>query len=137
MRVLSAALGFSLFIGLMACNPSDQEKAREQARKDGQEIKTEAQKAGDQITKDAKELSRQVDATVKPQLDHAAMLSRVKAKLASDAGLNTLAKVNVDVNGTVVTLSGTVSNEYQRKAAEVAASQVDGVTQVQNRLAVQ
>jgi osmotically-inducible protein OsmY len=137
MRVLSAVLGFFLLIGLIACNPSDQERAREQARKDGHEIARGAEKASDEIKKDAEELSRQVDAKVQPQLDHAAMLSKVKTKLATDAGLDTLANVNVDVNGSVVTLSGTVTNEYQKKAAGVAASKVDGVTQVDNHLTVQ
>src|SRR5208283_3554997 len=69
-------------------------------------------------------------------LDHAALLARVKTKLASDAGLSTLKSVDVSVTGTVVTLSGTLANEHQKKAAVIAASQVEGVTRVEDHIAV-
>jgi len=161
MRILSATLQLILVFGLVACSSSDQEKAKEQAHEDGRKASEEAKKAGQEIKKEAKELSSQVSAAVRPggaasegvahaeegakdaaaranvHLDHAALLARVKAKLASDAGLATLKNVNVRVTGTVVTLSGTVANEYQKKAAAIAASQVEGVTRVQDRIAVQ
>lgn len=162
MKILSAALGFALVIGLVGCNSSQQEKAREQAREDLRKSSEEAKKAGNEIKKDAKELSQRVDAVTKRdsvspsqklsytearakeaashagvKLDQAALLAEVKTKLISDAGLSTLGTVDVTVAGSVVTLSGTVASENQRKAAEMAASQVDGVTRVQNRLTVQ
>lgn len=161
MRVLPATLQLVLIMGLVGCRSSDQEKAKEQARDDGRKISEEAKKAGQEIKKDAKELSREMDAAVKPggeasekmsqaeaktkdaasqagaELNHAALLAKVKAKLASDAGLTTLKNVEVAVNGSVVTLSGVVANENQKQAAELAASQVEGVTRVQNRIAVQ
>jgi osmotically-inducible protein OsmY len=49
----------------------------------------------------------------------------------------TLSKVNVAVNGDVVTLTGTVSSLDQKKAVEQAASQVPGVARVQNSLRVE
>ena len=144
---LSALLGALL---LTACNSHNQEQAR-----------ADAHKAGAEIKQDAKELRQKVDAAVKPdsrsasdklsegvnkmekagseagvKLDHAALLAKVKAKLASDAGLDTLSKVDVGVDGSVVILSGTVSSEDQKKAAEQAASQVPGVDQVRNSLVV-
>ena len=162
MRILSAILGLVLVIGGIACSSSDQEKAKEQAREDLRKTTDEAKKAGHEIKEGAKELNRRVAAAVQPdtesasgklshaqaqaknaaanagvELDHAALLAKVKTKVASDAGLSTITNVNISVAGSVVTLSGTVANENQKKAAEMAASQVDGVTQVQNRLTVQ
>jgi len=162
MRILSATLQFTLILSLVACSSSDREKTKEEARRDGREAADEAKKAGREIKKDAKDLGNQLSAAVQPgdesasdkaaragekakdaashagvDLDHAALLARVKTKLASDAGLATLKNIDVTVTGTVVTLSGTVSNEYQKKAAELAASQVQGVTQVQDRLTIQ
>ena len=151
MKLGSTALGVVLVFGLAACTSADKERAREDAKKAGSEIKA-----------DAKELSRGVQAAVQPDqesasdkvshamaeakqdaskagvhLDHAALLAKVKSRLASDAGLSTITNVDVELNGSVVMLAGTVSNEAQKHAAEVAASQVDGVTSVQNHLAVQ
>ena len=151
----------TLGFGLVACSSSDQDKAKEQAREDGRKASDEAKKAGQEIKKEAKEISRQVGAAVRPggsasegmahaeesardaasranvHLDHASLLARVKAKLASDAGLATLKNVDVNLTGTVVTLSGTVANEYQKKAAVIAASQVEGVSRVQDHITVQ
>jgi BON domain len=161
MRILSAALQFTLIFGLVACSSSDREKAKEEAREDGRKASEEAKKAGQEIKKDAKELSSQARAAVQPggaasegaahaeaeakdaaakanvHLDHAALLARVKTKLASDAGLATLKNVHVSAKGTVVTLSGTVANEYQKRAAVIAASQAEGVTRVEDSLTVQ
>ena len=150
-----------LVIGLTACNSSDQSKAREDAHEAGREVSDEAKKADREIKKDAKEVGRKVDAAVGPnsgsaydrmshvdadakeagaragvKLSHAALLAKVKSKLAADAGLSTLSNVDVTLHGGVVTLSGTAANEEQKKAAEIAAAQVDGVTQVRNDLAV-
>ena len=107
-------------------------------------VSSKAKKAGRKIKEDAKDLSHQTQAAVQPdtesasdKMSHAALLAKVKTKLASDAGLSTLAHVDVTLNGSVVTLSGTVANEDQKKRAEIAASQVDGVTRVRNRLVAQ
>jgi hypothetical protein len=150
MRPLSAILGFALIFGLAGCSTSDQEKAKEQAREDVRKAADDATKAGHEIKKDAKELGNKVDASMQPggsasnamdradiKLDHAALVAKVKTKLASDAGLATLKNVDVNLDGGVVTLSGTAANESQKKAAEIAASQVEGVTHVRNHLTVQ
>jgi len=162
MRLLSATLGLVLVAGLIACNSSDRERARENGDQDLRKATAEAKKAGNEIKAEAKELSHGVAAAVQPdsesasdkmshaeteakqdaarasiRLDHAALVAKVKTKLVSDAGLGTLTNVAVDAHGSVVTLSGTVANEDQKRAAEAAASQVDGVTKVRNRLVVQ
>jgi len=74
------------------------------------------------------------EATVK--LDHAAMIAKVKAKLASDVGLSTVTRVEVDDSGQVVTLRGTVDSPEQKTQAERAVRQVEGVTRVVNNLQV-
>lgn len=70
------------------------------------------------------------------KLDYAGMLATVKAKLANDVGLSTVANVDVDVNGSVVTLTGHVSSDDQKRQAEQAVSNVDGVTRVVNQLTI-
>jgi osmotically-inducible protein OsmY len=70
------------------------------------------------------------------KLDRGAMIAKVKAKLATGVGLSAAASVDVDTNGQVVTLRGTVSSEEQRREAERAATQVNGVTTVINLLQV-
>lgn len=71
------------------------------------------------------------------KLDRAALIAKVKAKLANDVGLRTMTGVEVDANGQTVTLRGTVSSPEQKHEAEVAASQVSGVNRVVNELQVQ
>ncbi len=70
------------------------------------------------------------------KLDHAAMIAKVKAKLATDVGLSTVTGVDVDASGRVVTLRGTVSSEQQKQQAEQSVSQISGVTKVIDDLQV-
>jgi hyperosmotically inducible protein len=70
------------------------------------------------------------------KLDHAALVAKVKAKLAADVGLSTVTSVDVDTTGQVVTLRGTVNSVQQRELAEQAALQVNGVTKVIDHLQV-
>jgi hyperosmotically inducible protein len=69
------------------------------------------------------------------QVDDATILTSVKSKLVSnkvtDAG-----DINVDVNRGVVKLSGFVDNADQKSQAATVARSVDGVTSVQNDIAV-
>jgi osmotically-inducible protein OsmY len=140
-----------LVIGMTSCSTGNQDKARADAKRAGEEIKMSAN-----------DLSRKVSAAVKPdsesasekmshaeadaksaadhagiKLDHAALLAKVTTRLASEAGLSTLTNIDVTVDGSVAILSGTVNSRAQKKAAETAASQVDGITHVDNRLTVQ
>lgn len=70
------------------------------------------------------------------KLDHAAMIAKVKAKLATDVGLSTVTGVEVDARGEVVTLRGTVSSEQQKQQAEQSVSQISGVRKVVDDLRV-
>ena len=85
---------------------------------------------------DAGHEMREVGENASVKLKRAALIAKVKAKLAADAGLSTAAHVDVDASGRVITLRGTVSSEAQRQEAEQAAMQVNGVTRVVNLVEV-
>ena len=144
-KALSAMVGVFLVMGLAGCTQSDQRKAREETREAGRELSDAAKKAGHEIDKDAKQLSEKAEngsasekmSRVDNNLDHAALIAKVKSRLASDAGLSTLAHVEVDVDGNTVTLRGTAATAEQKIAAGQAAGRVDGVAHVRNHLAVQ
>lgn len=162
MRISLVALAAALLVlAIGGCSSADRQKAKEQAREDLRKSREEAKRAGQEISKDAKDFKTRVDAAVKPdkvsaseklsqaeetaktsaseagvKLSHAALLAKVKTKLASDAGVSTVTDINVTLDGSVVTLSGSVSSIDQKNAAERAASEVDGVTKVRNQLTV-
>ncbi|MBV9404599.1 MAG: BON domain-containing protein [Acidobacteriaceae bacterium] len=71
------------------------------------------------------------------KLDHAALIAKIKAQLATHVGLSTVTGVDVDAGGQIVTLRGTVASEDQKRQAEEAALQVAGVSRVVNQLRVQ
>jgi osmotically-inducible protein OsmY len=73
---------------------------------------------------------------VQTTVNQAALTTAVKSKLAADVRLGTLTSVNVDTNGTTVTLSGTVPTAEDKRQAEAVAKSVDGVTRVENNLTI-
>lgn len=119
------------------------EKARELNAKIGRSL--DGQRAGEagatsspeEKLDHAGDVARQEGRKAGAKLSHAGMLAKVKAKLASDVGLSSVSTVNVEVSGSVVTLSGPVSSEDQKRQAERAVSSLDGVTRVVNELTVQ
>jgi osmotically-inducible protein OsmY len=138
-RALGVILLSCLFLVSTGCDRSTQEKARERQAEAEQKIRRLASEAKQR----AKELDHNIKGAVQPdsehageKLDNAALLAKVKAKLASDVGVATLNNVNVDISGSVVTLRGTVASDEERQAAQKAASQVSGVTSVVNELKV-
>jgi hyperosmotically inducible periplasmic protein len=96
-----------------------------------------AQQTYDEQTKRPTE--RPADPSITLPADHAdrnALLTgKVKSALARDVGLRTL-KINVDSEGSVVTLKGVVDSEATKRRAEQVASAVDGVSSVSNKLDV-
>lgn len=141
-----------------ACTRTDQENARDSARKLERETKQDAQKANariDNALKDrpadanaamnqagakldnAAHIAKEESAQAAQKLSHVALLARVKAKLVSDLGLSTASAVNVSVNGDIVTLTGTVPNEDRKNQAQQSVSQVGGVAKVVNHLELQ
>ena len=66
---------------------------------------------------------------------NATLTAKIKAKMALDDGV-TAANIDVDTNGSVVTLSGRVGSASERTRAVQLARETDGVTSVQDRLQV-
>ena len=64
----------------------------------------------------------------------AALTSKVKTAIASDAGLGSASAINVQSYRGVVQLSGFVDNSEQRSRASEVAKQVTGVKDVKNSL---
>jgi hyperosmotically inducible protein len=65
----------------------------------------------------------------------ASLTTKIKAKMALDDTIKAR-DIDVDTNGTVVTLSGRVSTAFERTRAVQLARETDGVTQVIDRLSV-
>lgn len=132
------------------------QRAREELRNLGQQAKREAKKLDESVDDSMRHGQGQAQGTAGAdeklhnagqelrsagkeaavKLDRGAMIAKVKAKLATDVGLSAAGSVDVDTNGQVVTLRGTVSSDEQKREAERAASQVSGVTKVVNLLQV-
>ena len=94
----------------------DTAKAREAGAKIGETVATGAAQA-------------------QQSLSDGALTAKIKAKMALDDSINA-ASIDIDTNGTVVTLSGTVRSEAERTKAVQMAKDTAGVTQVVDRLAV-
>jgi osmotically-inducible protein OsmY len=65
----------------------------------------------------------------------ASLTSKIKAKMALDDTIEA-ARIDIDTEGTTVTLSGSVDSEAQRVRAVQLARETDGVLQVIDRLQV-
>lgn len=65
----------------------------------------------------------------------AALTAKVKSALITEKDLSAL-KIDVDTNGGIVTLNGTVRSADEKMRAEQVASTVAGVTSVVNKLAI-
>ena len=64
-----------------------------------------------------------------------ALTAKIKAKMALDDRVKA-ANINVDTAGSVVTLSGRVATDEERRRAVQLARETDGVTSVADRLEV-
>ena len=66
-------------------------------------------------------------------LSEGSLTAKIKAKMALDDTVKAL-DLDIDTNGTVVTISGTVSTEAERAKALQLAKETEGVTQVVDRI---
>lgn len=66
----------------------------------------------------------------------AAITAKVKTAIATDVGARTATAVNVTTYNGTVQLTGFVDNDEQKKRAEAAAKQVDGVKSVDNDIRI-
>ena len=97
-----------------AGDPIDASEARETGAEIGEKVAIGANRARDAVAE-------------------AALTAKIKSKMALDDTIDA-ASIDVDTNGTVVTLSGDVPNETARARAVQLARETDGVTQVVDRL---
>jgi osmotically-inducible protein OsmY len=72
------------------------------------------------------------DATRRAVAD-GALTSKIKAKMALDDSVSAL-KIDVDTQGGVVTLTGSIGSDAERQRAVALARETRGVTQVVDRL---
>ena len=68
-------------------------------------------------------------------VEDAALTAKIKSKMALDDTVEVL-KIDIDTVNGVVTLTGTVDTEAQRKRALQLARETDGVTRVVDRLEI-
>ena len=73
--------------------------------------------------------------TPRPKTD-AALSEKVQVALEQKAGLERGAKIDVDANGGVVTLTGAVHSDAAKERIQEVAKSVEGVTWVQNQVSV-
>ena len=69
-------------------------------------------------------------------IDDLTITTSVKARLVADK-LSNLTRIDVDTVNAVVSLTGLVESEFEKRRAEDIASLVDGVNQIVNDLQVQ
>jgi len=98
----------------------DAEKAREQ---------------GTAITRKAAETTKVAAERAGEAMSEAALTAKIKSKMALDDNVKAR-NINVDTNGTVVTLTGTVRSEDERRRAVRLARDTQGITQVVDKLQV-
>jgi hyperosmotically inducible protein len=94
----------------------DSEKARETGAAIGEKVATGAARAEQAVSEGS-------------------LTTKIKAKMALDDTVKALS-IDVDTNGSVVTLTGSVNSEAERNKAVQLARETDGVTQVHDRLVI-
>ncbi|HEY2990622.1 MAG TPA: BON domain-containing protein [Candidatus Binatia bacterium] len=73
--------------------------------------------------------------TAGQNVDDANLTASVKAKLVADKAAN-LTRIDVDTNGGIVYLNGTVSSPQEKAKAEQLARETSGVKKVVNNLQI-
>jgi osmotically-inducible protein OsmY len=161
-----AGLVITMLVLAAACSQNDQQKARDRAARAQHKAETEAHHLAHEAKQAAHSLDNQIHQAMNGnqpgsaapnaseklrqgghdlraagnraavKLDHAAMIAKLKARLASAVGFSTVTGIEVDETAGIVTLSGTVASAAQKSEAEQSIRQVPGVTRVINELQV-
>jgi osmotically-inducible protein OsmY len=103
-------------VGTTGTRPIDTSKAREAGAAVGEKVATGANEAQRAVSS-------------------AALTGKIKAKMALDDTVKAAA-IDVETDGGVVTLKGTIRSEAERTRAVQLARETDGVTSVTDRLVV-
>ncbi|MBI3186529.1 MAG: BON domain-containing protein [Gammaproteobacteria bacterium] len=129
-KLISVSMLFIL--GISACDkPGPAETA-------GKNIDETMEAAGDKIGETADKIGDKMSAQgdkVGVAIDDAEITTRVKAAVFAMPGLDTL-QISVDTVKGVVTLSGLVDSQADHDMAASLAQEVEGVHQVDNKLAI-
>jgi osmotically-inducible protein OsmY len=115
-------------LALAACNPRDNTTA-------GQKV-DEAVASAKSGMNDAKRAGNEAANTVAKTATDATITTKINAALAADDKLKAL-KIDVDTSNGRVVLKGSAPDATSRERATTLARAVDGVVEVDNRLAVE
>lgn len=136
---LLAAFAMALSLGACSKHTDDGQtvgqkvdSAMERAETAAQNAKQEAREA----SQDIKSETKAVTADASDKVADAAITASVNADLAKDPDLSAL-KINVDTSNGHVVLRGTAPSDDAKQRAAKLASNVKGVTSVDNELTVQ
>jgi hyperosmotically inducible protein len=130
--IAAAALAFPVYAQQKQDTtlPNTQERAQNRDK-----VANEADKAKESLPS-AEERAKNRE-TVSSSTAGAALTTKVKTALASDAGLGTMTSIDVDSKDGVVTLKGKVDSADLKKKAGDIAKKVSGVKSVKNELKVE
>jgi hyperosmotically inducible protein len=92
-----------------------------------------ARNKGAEIAQEAAATAKSAVERTEEAVGEAALTGKIKSKMALDDSVKAR-NINVDTNGTVVTLTGTVQSEQERERAVRLAKETAGVTQVVDKL---
>jgi hyperosmotically inducible periplasmic protein len=135
LKLLTAA---AVSLALAACGKDDEMTAGQKLDSAVASTEQHADEAKSDVKQGfdaAKEGTKEAAGDVADKAGDAAITAGVHAELAKDSGLSTL-KIDVDSNGGRVALHGTAPDAESRERATRLASNVKGVTSVDNELEV-
>lgn len=133
-----AGVSMLVVVGVAACNnpwstesaskSESADKSMDQAAKDtGEKTSSAAGKIGSSLERQSSKAG--------VAINDAEITTKVKGAILVEPGLKSL-DISVDTVKGVVTLSGSVDSIIKRERAQTLASEVDGVTSVDNQLAL-
>ena len=120
--------------GAVGTSGVNTERARQVGAEIGERTAAAAKEARDVGAK-VGERTAAAASEARQALANSQITAKIKAKMALDDSVKALA-VNVDTNGTIVSVSGTVATAAQRERVLQLARETQGVTQVVDNLRV-
>lgn len=164
-RLATGIVSATLLLFSASCSQSDQDRAKREAERARDRAEQAAKRLADKTKDAASEISDKTKSalndsdgaarsaeskmrngvkkleesseTASKGLKESAITAKVKSRIVSDVGLNAATHVSVETIGHTVTLTGTVPSEEKKREVEKAALAVDGVTKINNRLAIE
>ncbi|HWV90570.1 MAG TPA: BON domain-containing protein [Burkholderiales bacterium] len=132
--IAAAAIAFPVYAQQKQDVPQTLPSAQERAQ-NREKVQAQTDKATEKLpSADERAKNRE---TVSSGTAGAALTTKVKTALASDAGLSTMTNIDVDSKDGVVTLKGKVDSADMKKKAGDVAKKVSGVKSVKNELKVE